>query len=135
MPIRIDGLQSTLRANSKARVKDSINIQEGLEKCAKILLKVTLPFVPVDKGDLKESGAVISTGVGMAAVSVVSFGGPSAPHAFIVHERLNVYHKPPTKARFLADTIPKVRGTMTSLLQRQLAVGVRGVTTPPREGL
>ncbi len=33
----------------------------------------------------------------------VGFGGVGAPYAIFVHENLQAYHKPPTKAKFLED--------------------------------
>lgn len=123
MPIEIVGVNAALKANSKARSKDAINIAEGLEKCANTLLKASQPLVPVDKGLLKASGHVEVTGKGMAAQALVVY---DAPYAFVVHERLDVHHEPPTQARYLADAIPKVRGSMTALLKRQMLAGVHG---------
>lgn len=126
MAIRIDNLQRVLSAMKGKALRDGVAIDEGLKKCAEILLKKSQELVPVDKGPLKASGKVISNGKkGMAANYTVFYGGPSAPYAFIVHERLGVHHKPPTQAKYLSDAVNAVRGTMTWTLGRQIKVGMK----------
>jgi hypothetical protein len=62
--------------------------------------------VPVDTGALRSSGYVttpyiVGKDVGVAIV----YGGAAAPYALWVHEILENYHEPPTKAKFLEDPL------------------------------
>lgn len=125
MPIELIGVEGVLKAFGKARKETGERIEDGLEKCANILLRASLPLVPVETGKLKGSGRVEVKGKGLGAEARVIY---EAPYAIYVHENLEAYHAPPTQARFLADAIPKVRGTMTALLARQLTAGTRKIT-------
>lgn len=122
MPIQIESISSVLRATGAERAKTGRTIAEGLKRCAETLLKESQKLVPVDTGQLKASGHVEVTGVGLAAQALVVY---DAPHAFIVHERLDVFHAPPTQAKYLSAAVPRVRGSMTALLKRNLLVGLR----------
>lgn len=143
MPIRITGLQGTLRAVGKAKEKTSKTIAEGLRTAAETLLKESQKLVPVDTGALKASGRVEVSGTAMGARAQVVYGGGvvidisqepdpagttfrTVDYAYVVHERLDVYHRPPTQARFLADAVPKVRGTITAAMKRQVEVALGG---------
>jgi hypothetical protein len=48
--------------------------------------------------------------------------GYRAPHATVVHERLGVYHAPPTRAKYLEEParrlIPEVARTVTDVISR-----------------
>lgn len=124
MPIVITGLEATLKAMKAKDKAVGTNIAAGLKKCAEILLAASQKLVPVDTEALKKSGRVVVKGVGLGATATVEYGGPEAPYAYVVHERLDLKHAPPTQARYLADAVPKVRGTMTAALKRQLTVKV-----------
>lgn len=119
---QVIGVQKTLRALGAARKQDAINIAIGLQKCGEILLRKSQELVPVLTGKLRASGKVTTTGSGFGAETVVSYGGPDIPYTIFVHENLVAYHTPPTKARFLADAVNMVKGTMVSVLQRQIKV-------------
>ena len=148
MPIRITGLEGVLKANGKAKQKMKKTVSETLVQCANILLRKSQKLVPVDTGALKSTGRVeVNEKAGLAAEAKVVYGGglkvklpgfgggvltPDAitkvvGYAFVVHERLEVYHAPPTQARFLADAVPAVRGTISSVAKRNVAVAVKGV--------
>jgi hypothetical protein len=115
---KIEGIGNVLKANGKAREKDAIAIDEGLAKCAEILLRASQKLVPVKTGYLKSTGRVEQgKGVGMAASAAVIY---DAPYAIYVHENMEARHASPTQAKFLSDAVIKVRGTMTAVLKRQL---------------
>ena len=122
MPIEVKGVEAVLQAFGKARKETGKRIEDSLRQCGEILLTASLPLVPVQTGKLKGSGRVEVRGRGLAATASVIY---EAPYAIFVHENLEARHAPPTQARFLADAIPKVRGTMTALLKRSLTAGVR----------
>lgn len=116
-----------VKANGKASAEIKKRIDEALVTCAEVLLRKSQELVPVDTEALKKSGRVVTNDKkGLAAAATVEYGGPTAPYAFIVHERLGVYHAPPTQARYLADAVPMVRGTMTSIIRRQVTVNPSG---------
>lgn len=124
MPIRITGISAALKAMKAKEKIIGDGIAAGLKNCAAILLKASQKLVPVDTEALKKSGRVEVKGVGLNATATVEYGGSDAPYAYIVHERLDIPHEPPTQARYLADAVPKVRGTMTAAIRRQLTVKV-----------
>jgi hypothetical protein len=62
--------------------------------------------VPVDTGALRSSGYITQPYVigNQVAISIV-YGQAAAPYALWVHERLESYHEPPTKSKFLEDPL------------------------------
>jgi len=58
-------------------------------------------WCPVDTGILRASGAVSVPARGGIAVSL----GYYTDYAIYVHENMNAYHNPPTKAKFLEDAV------------------------------
>lgn len=117
---KTDGAAACLTAIGKARRSDAIAISEGLFKCAHVLLRASQKLVPVKTGFLKSTGHVEGNNkAGFAAAFLVVY---DAPYARPVHDNLDAYHASPTQARFLSAAIPKVRGTMTSILMRQLQI-------------
>lgn len=121
MGISVTGVQRTIQAQRIMGKKDAMNIAAGLKKCGEVLLRKSQTLVPVDTGALKASGKVEVTGVGFSAKVFVSYDGP---YAIYVHENLSAYHAPPTRARYLAAAYPMVVGTMTSILKRQIKIGL-----------
>jgi len=127
MSIQITGVDAVIKSNGKATAKINFTIAEALVKCAEVLLAKSQKLVPVATEALKKSGRVeMNDKAGTGAAATVAYGGPTAPYAYIVHERMDIPHAAPTQARYLADAIPMVRGTMTSIIRRQLSVGTMG---------
>ncbi len=62
--------------------------------------------VPVDTGALRSSGYITQPFVAgnQIAISIV-YGQAAAPYALWVHEMMESYHEPPTKAKFLEDPL------------------------------
>lgn len=62
--------------------------------------------VPVDTGALRSSGFITQPFVfgNQVAISIV-YGQAAAPYALWVHEIMEYYHEPPTKAKFLEDPL------------------------------
>lgn len=122
MAIQVTGVQAVVKANGKAKTTTAINIREGLEKAAAMILRESQKLVPVKTGNLKRSGTVVSGGSGMHATATVEY---DVSYAIYVHENLQAFHSPPTQARFLADAVPRVRGSITAMLKRQVRVAVK----------
>ena len=126
MPVSVTGIEATLQAQKNMAKADAINIAVGLKKCADVLLRASQKLVPVAHPrvhvvNLKEHGKATVTGVGFGAKAAVTYDNYYAAY---VHEDLEAYHKPPTQAKYLSAAVPKVRGTMTAILKRQLAAKV-----------
>lgn len=63
----------------------------------------------------------------------IGAGGPEAPYAAAVHERMDAYHEPPTKAKFIEDPLkedlpeyPRVIVEITEKILRQEGEAARG---------
>jgi hypothetical protein len=119
MGVKVDGVHATLRALAKTKRNDGEAIADGLYVCAVTLYKKSQELVPVDTGDLKESGRVWQYGTGFNARATVEYVND---YAVPVHEILTAEHAPPTQARYLADAVHKSRGTMAARLKRELRV-------------
>ncbi len=63
-------------------------------------------YVPVRKGDLKRSGYLETRTFRGRAVADIGYSRGGIPHYGVyVHENLDVYHAPPTQAKFLERAI------------------------------
>jgi hypothetical protein len=115
-------LNRVLKAQRGMAVEDVIAINEGLEKCGHVILRKSNFYCPIETGELRASGKVVTVGKGLNAKSTVEY---FAPYALPVHEILAARHAPPTTAKFLERAVRETRGTCTALLGRQLAIGKR----------
>lgn len=121
MPVSVTGVEATLRAQRKITLKTAGNIALSLEQAAHVLLRASQKLVPVDTRLLVGTGKVVTTGKGFGARASVSY---DTPYAIYVHEDLTKFHAPPTQAKFLSGAVPKVRGTITALVKRNVVVGM-----------
>lgn len=60
---------------------------------------------PIDTGALRKSAYVSVTRRGKYGIDAIA--GYDTEYAIYVHERLDAYHAPPTRAKFLEETIAK----------------------------
>lgn len=127
--IRIDGIQKTLTAWGKATKKDADAIEDVLFAGGETIGKKADYYVPVDEGDLKKSKRVEKTGKGFGTKVNVAYGGPSAPHAMIVHEAPEMVHAPPTCFKYLERATRESRGTLAAMVKRRMAG--RNLTVSP----
>ena len=111
-----------ISAFGKATTEDAIKIATGIEKCLGIVLRKAQYYCPVLTGALYASGRIEVEGKGFGTKGTVEFGGLDAPYAVPVHERMDVYHEPPTCAKYLERAARESRGTMTALMKRQIRV-------------
>ena len=78
--------------------------QMGLHNAGMYIKKESKAIVPVDTGALKKSASTRNVGgQGWKADQIVSYGNDEVDYAEVVHERLDLRHKPPTKAEYLSD--------------------------------
>lgn len=93
-----------------ARVINTIKeaTPEALDFALEPIFLQASEWVPIDKGPLSESLVLETSQTSAGAFGGIGFGiGESASYAVIVHEDMNVFHAPPTKAKFLEDAINK----------------------------
>lgn len=87
---------------------------KAIEACARATYALSQKYVPIEFGDLKKSGRVGRFTAGSSRYEWrVTYGGPGVPYATYVHEILRYRHAPPTKARFLADSVTELRSNGT----------------------
>jgi hypothetical protein len=123
MPVEVTGIQETLRAIGRAKSKDAVAVNVGIEKACQMILKASIPLCPVEFGPLRASGVVVVEGSGLGTRGRVEFGGSSAPYALYVHENLQAYHAPPTGAKWLEKATRRVRGAIASVVKREIEAG------------
>jgi hypothetical protein len=135
----------TLRGLEKytSRLLKRMNI--ALEECAIHILAASQELVPVDTGALKLSGRVEedrgslgyrrtfgATGTtfsyrvvygGRASGGIMGVAGADVhvDYAVIVHERMEVYHKPPTQAKYLEQAVYRNRPEMNAIIRDMMA--------------
>lgn len=123
----ITGVEATIRGMQRMRQGDLVKMIDGVQRCVDIVYELSQKYVPVARGDLKASGDRVATGTGRGAEGIVVYGGPNAPHAFVVHERVEVPHAAPTSAKYVSRAVRERRGVMTRLMGRQLGAAVGGL--------
>lgn len=90
---------------------------------AELIMTESKKQCPVDTGTLRGTGHVEQPEESGDRVTVqMGYGGPAAPYAIWVHERLDLRHNPPTKAKFLEDPVkaatPKLPARLAKRLKR-----------------
>lgn len=105
-----DRLVRKLKAAGK---KYPRRLARGVRKAAAFILDKSQDLVPVDTGELKESGHVEARG---QEASVVY----EAEHAVIVHEDLEARHEPPTQAKFLEQPLREYRQEVKDIIREEV---------------
>lgn len=107
-----------------AAVAARIGTDRATNAAAEDLLTKTIPVTPVEYGDLRGSGRVEKAGFGDYAVV---FGGPEAPYAIYVHERMDLQHAAPTKAKYLESTYLENKDNYLDFIKTSVLGGIFGV--------
>ncbi len=101
--VQITGLedaQAKLQQLSQAAVEA---MGKGLYRAGEQIMTASKEECPVDTGTLRSTGHVEQPKVEGKSVTVqLGYGGPAAPYAIWVHERLDLHHTV-GKAKFLED--------------------------------
>jgi len=107
-------------------------LAKGLYLEANATFNESQTLVPVDTGILKGSGHVTTPIVTQDSVEVtVAYGGPATSYAIFVHERVyapsgkKVYHRPPTRAKFLETPAKRRTKGMTARLARFISESLK----------
>ncbi len=126
--IEIKGMQKLERIVAMGGDKAIQALAKGLYAEANAAFNESQILVPVDTSALKGSGHVSLPKVTTDSVEVtIAYGGPATSYAIHVHERIfapsgkKVYHRPPTRAKFL-ETPAKRR---TKGMATRLGVHIR----------
>jgi len=102
MKMDVIGLDRLLAALTIGGVTAAKATVSALYREGQIVFAESQEEVPVDTGSLRASGHILPPVLfGNEAYVEIVYGGPAAPYAFFVHENLEAYHVPPTKAKFL----------------------------------
>lgn len=94
-------------------------LADGLETLANKMLDESQELVPVDTGSLKSSASVEAPEFGSNEISIIlgyaigemgdivnpDTGRTVNTYAVDVHEQIDVYHAPPTRAKYLEDPV------------------------------
>ncbi len=102
-------------------------VGRALYRAAEKILREAKAITPVEFGNLRRSGHIegpLMTPEGIAVF--IKFGGAAAPYAFWVHERLGIYHAPPTQAKFLEKPFVANRSSARDELILGIAKLLRG---------
>jgi hypothetical protein len=112
--IEITGLSKLRRVTEQGGEKAKQAIAQGLYLEAQMAFNESQTLVPIDTGILRSSGHITSPVVTPDSVEItIAYGGPATDYAYIVHERIyapsgkKVYHKPPTRAKYLETPVKR----------------------------
>lgn len=91
-------------------------VREALE----LPFELSQEYCPVDTGALISSGQLKVRREGRGRVrGTINYGGPQAPYAAIVHERTDLNHKHPTRAKFLQSAMEETLGTFIDVIEQE----------------
>ena len=112
--IELKGLNQLTNIVQRGGDKALHAIASGLYLEAQMAFNESQTLVPIDTGILKGSGHITSPKMTPDSVEItIAYGGPATDYAFIVHERIyapsgkKVYHKPPTRAKYLETPVKR----------------------------
>lgn len=143
MPTFATGVQTIARTLGEHQKAVKKGMRKALLQAGEQILERARYYVPVDTGLLKSTGRATVYISGQTAELVVSFGqdsegvdagGGAAYYALWVHENLDVYHAPPTSAKFLEkaerETRWKVSALIGDTLNAETEVVKNGIVVP-----
>lgn len=111
--ITITGGARVEQAMKRIAASAARKFEQGTVKVGKEIYRISQVFVPVDTGELKESGAFVVMGGGLNTIVEVFY---NAYHAGFVHEDLGAYHKYPTRAKYLEEAVRIVQGKAAKII-------------------
>lgn len=119
-----------MRQQSKGIVENYRKVVAQIERLSPEIIEDALApafrlsqrYVPVKSGRLKASGYLESGEVnGIPVVEIGYAKGGNPPYAVPVHEKQEVRHAPPTRAKFLQEALQQTN----NIVQRRLFEGYR----------
>ena len=117
----VTGTDRLIAALQKAGVAARKELGAALYVEGEAIMAKSKPITPIEFGPLRASGHVtLPEDAGQRVVVSLGFGGPSAPYAVYVHERLELRHKPPTQAKYLEQPFREAQTGMEGRLATRI---------------
>ena len=119
--VKVEGFNTDEILKRFKKIPDQMGkrVEEGLLAASNYLLRKSKQQVPIDTSNLKASGRVdpVKRKKGYVSAYAVHY---TAAYAIFVHERLELKHRPPTKAKFLEDPAKNERGNMLRIMENRI---------------
>lgn len=132
--ITLTGLNKLSRIVQQGGDRALKAIGQGLYLEAQMAFNESQTLVPIDTGILKSSGHITSPKMSADSIEItIAYGGPANSYAFIVHERIyapsgkKVYHKPPTRAKYLETPVKRRTKGMSQRLSAYVQRALGGI--------
>ncbi len=122
--IKLKGVKEVKKKLKEYPFKTLKALGRALYEESQVILGESKKQCPVDTGTLRSTGHVTDPEYARSSVDVqIGYGGPAAPYAIYVHERLDVRHKV-GKAKFLEDPVkealPKLPSVISAKVREEL---------------
>lgn len=125
--VTILGIDRLMAKLATAGVLAEVATGGALYRVANRIFAESQREVPVDTGTLRASGHVtLPEKRGAETVVTIGYGGPAQAYAFWVHERLDLHHAPPTKAKYLEDPVVRGQATFKHDMGAELRIALEG---------
>ena len=95
------------------------NIKRGLLIGLNEMAEVSKELTPLDEGNLRGSTEVLVEEVNGNVIGEIIL---VAEYAIPVHENLNAFHLPPTKAKFLEDAVNEMTPNLVARVKAEAVV-------------
>ena len=100
--VELKGVATVQRNLRSLGLRAPVAVGRALRRLGEEIMTDAKLLTPVDTGALRASGHVQGPTLGPEVAVTLGFGGPSAPYAVYVHERLDLRH-PVGQAKFLEE--------------------------------
>lgn len=123
--VELQGTEDLARALRALNDRAMPALAKALFQEAETIMTASKIICPVETGALRASGVVMPPEQQGTLLSVtMGYGGPAAPYAVYVHERLDLHHAAPTQAKFLErpalEAAAGLEGRLAASLQAEL---------------
>jgi len=128
----LTGIEALITRLSKSRTAFHTAAAAAVYQEANEIFNESQRVVPVRFGILAASGHVTAPTVHNDYVeTTIGYGGAASAYALIVHERVygakgKIWHKRPTKAKYLSDPVNEAARGIEERLSRRMTVSSRG---------
>lgn len=119
--VRLAGVPAFRDILRRAAVNSGALAAAGLWQEGLVIMNASQRQVPVRWGILRSTGTVhapVKRGSGVEVL--LTYGGPAAPYAWVQHEKLNLRHDAPTKAKYLEDPVLEAEQSFEANLHRRM---------------
>lgn len=127
--IKVDGLDRLLRQMIAGGKEAAPKVAQAMNEEAQLIFKQSQDEVPVLLGHLQGSGVLELARVAGSSVEVeITYGGPAAPYAAVVHEmpESTNWTKTGAKPRYLSDPVEQHVPALVDKISDRLERLLRG---------